>query len=183
MSLFNLFGGGDETSSSSSTVQTTTTQNAATFATNGGVSNSSTVNGSNNWTQFNNETVSDDVAIRAMDNVLTMGQDALLFGADAQRQAYGFASDSQKTALSFADAQVKGANATTQAAVGSVNDLFTKALTFGSKQTGVAIDSLSQSASMLDNAYKDAKGVLSNQTIVIALVAGAIVLVFALKKK
>lgn len=184
MSFLNLFGG-DKSESSSTTTQTTTTQNAATFATEGGTAVTNNVNGNGNTSNFSiyNENLSDDVAIRAMDNMLTMGQDALLFGHDAQKQAYGFASESQKSSLQFADAQVQRSNALTNSAIGGARDAYESALAYGSRQTGIAIDSLTKQSTQLDKAYADAKGVLSQNVVMFAIGAGVLVLYFATRKK
>ena len=179
---------GSSSSSSSTTSQTTNAINPQ-MATDNGSFASSAIAGGNLSQVINNTTLDKDVAIRAMDNNLTMGQDALLFGNDALRQSFAFggkaldfAQTSQSNSLAFAGAQTSQANATTQQAIGATSTAYTKALDFGAKQTAVALDSLSQSASMIDTAYKDAKGVLGTNVILVAIGAGVLVMYFALRK-
>ena len=174
--------------STSTTSQTTNAINPVVVADNGGLAFSNVAGGNISQT-VNNTTLDKDVAIRAMDNVLTMGQGSLLFGANAQQQAYAFggkvldfAQTSNQDTLAFAGNQTAAANATTQTAIGATSAAYNKALDFGAKQTAVALDSLSQSASMIDTAYKDAKGVLGTNVILVAIGAGVLVMYFALRK-
>lgn len=194
--FLNLFGGND-TQTSSSTTENITSITPTVIAGGGSSAVSAVANGPGDI----NITSSDPtVAMHAMDTTLTAAQDALLFGADAQRQAYGFgtkvldfaqtsnrdalsfADSSNRATMAFADAQVKAANTTTQSAIGEAATAYQKALAFGSQQTGVALDALAGSAQMIDTAYKDAKGVLSSQVIMLAIAAGVAVMYFALKK-
>jgi|GEM_PF-3055124 hypothetical protein len=189
-----LFGGGGDGGSTSSTTQTTTNQNPVSFATNGAESSATAINGSNNNVNQSFVNMDASVANHAMDNMLTSNQDSLLFAHDAQVQAYKFASDSQASSqafaaasnaqtMSFAKAQTDAANAMTVTAVGNAKDALTEALNYGAKQTGVALDALAGSAAQINTAYADAKGVLSTKVIMVAMVAGAVVLVMALQRK
>jgi hypothetical protein len=179
--------------SSSSTSQTTNAINPVVVADNGSFSVSGVAGGS--LTQnITNNSLDKDVAIRAMDNTLTATQDALLFGNDAMRQSYAFVGDQtaqitafagQQTAqaYSFADASNQASKATSVAAINSAGSSMDKALAFGAKQTSVALDSLSQSADRIDTAYKDAKGVLSTNVILVAIAAGVVIVYFAMGRK
>lgn len=193
MSFLNLFGGGDSTSSTSTTNNTQTNQrlDPTTIATGNGFALSTTTNGDGNYTTNNITTLDAGLASHGYDTILTATQDALLFGANAEKNSYGFATHaldaslgfaatSNATTMAFADAQVKTSNATTASALGSANDAFTKALSFGSHQTGVALDALAGSAHMIDTAYKDAKGVLGTNVILVGIGAVVLVLYFAL---
>lgn len=185
MSFFGgLFDSSDNrSSSSSSTTQTTNNINPFTFAGSQGVSVSSVNTGGGYVTNnVSNTTLDGDVAIHAMDNMLTSNQDSLLFAHDAQKQAYGFASGVNDTAFSFASATNKDANATTRAAMGSAESSMDKALAFGSRQTAVALDALAGSATMIDTAYKDAKGVLGTNVILAGMGAVVLVMFFAFRK-
>jgi len=180
---------GSSSTSSSTTSQTTNAINPVTIADNGSLS-SSIVSGGNVNQTINNTTLDADVANRALDNMLTMGQDALLFGANSQQQAYGFgtnvldfAANSNNATLAFAGAQTSQANATTTAALGATGAAYGRALDFAGQQTAVALDSLSESADRIDTAYKDAKGVLGTNVILFAMGAGVLVIYFALRKK
>lgn len=174
--------------STSTTSQTTNAINPVVVADNGSLSSSNVVGGNLNQT-INNTTLDGAVATRALDNMLTMGQDALLFGHDAQKQAYGFgtqvldfAQTNNTNTLAFAGAQTSQANATTQTAIGATGAAYTRALDFAGKQTAVALDSLSESADRINVAYKDAKGVLGTNVILVAIGAGVLVMYFALRK-
>lgn len=183
MSFLNLFGGGDSASSSSSTTQTTNNINPFTYAGSQGVSTSGVITGNGDITNnITNTTLDGDVAIHAMDNMLTSNQDSLLFAHDAQQQAYKFSSGVNDTAFSFASATNKDANATTRAAMDSVGTTMDKAFSYGAKQTAVALDALAGSATMIDTAYKDAKGVLGTNVILAGMGAVVLVLFFALRK-
>lgn len=175
-------------STDSRTSQTNTAINPIAFADNGGVSTNGVING--NGSIYNTVTTLDgQLATRALDNMLTMGQDALLFGSDAQRQAYksnaatlDFAQTSNENTIKFANTQTKASAETAATAVKSAELSMTKALDFGAKQTAVALDSLTKSANMIDGAYKDAKGVLSTNVIMAGIGAGVLVMFFALRK-
>lgn len=180
---------GSSSTSSSTTSQTTNAINPVTIADNGSLS-SSIVSGGNVNQTINNTTLDADVANRALDNMLTMGQDSLLLASDSQRQAYGFgtnvlnfAANSNNSTLAFAGEQTAQANATTATAIGATGAAYTNALAFAGKQTAVALDSLSESADRIDTAYKDAKGVLGTNVILFAMGAGVLVIYFALRKK
>lgn len=180
-------------SSTSSTSQTTQAINPVALASDNATAVNAVVNGSGNSQVLNVTTLNADVANHAMDTALTATQDALLFGADAQKQAYGFAAQSNAATLAFADASnaatlnfasttSNAAQKTAQTAIGSAETAYQRALTFGSEQTGVALDALAQSSKMIDTAYKDAKGVLGTNVILVGIGATVIVLYLALKK-
>lgn len=200
MSFLGLFGGNDSTSTTNTT-QYNTQMDGAAQAYSQGVAVNGAVNGSGSLVQnISNTTLDGQVAISAMDHMLTSNQDSLLFASDAQKQAYGFgnnvlsfatannnavlqfASDSNATTTAFATAQTQAANAQTSAAIGTASDAMTQALKFGSQQTGVALDALAGSAAMIDTAYKDAKGVLGTNVIMMGIGATVLVLYFALRK-
>lgn len=171
------------------TTTTTTSTNKqfdqTNFATGNGTAVSSFADGNGNTFNNNITTLNADVANRAMDNMLTMGQDALLFGHDAQKQAYGFATGESNRAFSFASAANEAANATTVSAIGSASSSMDKALAFGVKQTSVALDSLSQSANMIKDSYADAKGrgALTDWMLMGAIAVAGLIAVVAVWKK
>lgn len=172
---------GSSSSSSSTTSQTTNAINPVVIADNGSLSVSGVAGGNLNQI-INNTTLDKDVAIRAMDNVLTSNQDSLLFANDAMRQSYKFATGVNDTAFSFAGDTNKAANATSVKAMDSASATMDKAFAFGAKQTAVALDALADSATMIDTAYKDAKGVLGTNVILAGMGAVVLVLFFALRK-
>jgi hypothetical protein len=93
---------------------------------------------------------------------LNFGADALTgaFGAvdKSQTKAFNFAADALTGAYGFANsAAVQSANAQADALTTAQNAL-AGALSFGGKQTAVALDSLNQSANLVKDAYADAKG-------------------------
>ena len=171
-------------SSSSSTSQTTNAINPVVVADNGSLAVSGVAGGNLSQT-INNTTLDADVAGKSLDNMLTMGQDALLFGHDAQKQAYGFARASQADTFSFANAQTQATNATSMKAIDSAGSSMDKALAFGARQTGVALDSLSTSADMIKDAYADAKGrgALTDWMLMGAIGVAGLIAVVAVWKK
>lgn len=182
--LGGLFGDSQSNSTStSSTTQITNSVNPTLYVGAQGVGTSSVLNG-DGWISNNitNTTLDGEVAIRAMDNMLTMGQDSLLFASDAQRQGYAAAASATAQGYSFATAANKAANATTIEALDSASGSMDKALAFGAKQTATALDALAGSAQMIDTAYKDAKGVLGTNVILVGIGATVLVLYFALRK-
>lgn len=168
-------------SSSSSTSQTTNAINPVVVADNGGFS-SSAVAGGDLTQNITNTTLDGDVAKRAMDNMLTMGQDALLFGSDSQKQAYAFSTGVNQQAFSFAGSANAAASAAQSAALGSAQSSMNRAFEFGANQTGVALDSLSESANMIKDAYADAKGrgALTDWMLMGAIGLAGLVAIFAI---
>lgn len=201
-------------SSSTNTSQTTQAINPVALARDNATAVNGVVNGNGSLTQ-NITTLNADVANHAMDTTLTATQDALLFGANAEKNAYGFA-DAQSArvlnfasanndatmsfarasndatlasaraqnaaSLSFATAQTTAAQTTAQKSIDSASSAYQDALQYGARQTGVALDALAGSASMIDTAYKDAKGVLGTNVILVGIGATVLVLYFALRK-
>lgn len=168
-------------SSSSSTSQTTNAINPVVIADNGGFSSSAVVGGNLDQT-INNTTLDGDVAMRAMDNTLTATQDALLFGSDAMRQSYTFSTGVNQQAFSFANSANSAASSAQSAALGSAQSSMNRAFEFGANQTGVALDSLSQSANMIKDAYADAKGrgALTDWMLMGAIGLAGVVAIFAI---
>ena len=188
MSLLGMLFGDTSSSSnsSSSTTQTTNNINPLTYAGSQGVSVSSVNTGGGYVTNnVSNTTLDGDVAIHAMDNMLTSNQDSLLFAHDAQKQAYGFASGVNETAFSFANASNQAANATSTAAISSASSSMDKALSFGAKQTSVALDALAGSANMIKDSYADAKGrgALTDWMLMGAIGVAGLIAVVAVWKK
>lgn len=204
MSLLGLLFGDNESSSNSSSSTTQTTNNVNPFVAAGsqGVSVSSVNTGGGFVTNnVSNTTLDGEVAVRAMDNMLNMGQDGLLFGANAMQQSYKFAdaqnskafaladnsmmfaADASNAAYAFSNATQRAANATTSAAMGSAQDSMFAALNYGSKQTSVALDSLSQSANMIKDSYADAKGrgALTDYMLMGAIAGAVLIAVYAIK--
>lgn len=188
MSWGNLFGGGDTSEVSSTTTQVNTAINPMTAASNG-TAVSGVVNGNNSSVTNNVTTLDAQLAGHVVDSMLTATQDALLFGHDSQKQAYAFggkvldfAAYNNDSTMAFANQQTKQSHATSVAAIDSASNSMDKALAFGARQTGVALDSLSKSATMIDTAYKDAKGVLGTNVILVGIGATVLVLYFALRK-
>jgi hypothetical protein len=172
---------GSSSSSSSTTSQTTTAINPVVIADNGSLSVSG-VAGGNLSQVVNNTTLDADVANHAMDNMLTSNQDSLLFANDAMRRSYKFSTGVNDSAFAFAGETNKSANATSAKAMDSASATMDKAFAYGSKQTAVALDALAGSATMIDTAYKDAKGVLGTNVILAGMGAVVLVLFFALRK-
>lgn len=184
---------GGSSSSSSLTSQTNTAINPIAFADNGSVATNTVNTGSGSVTN-NISTLDGALAGHALDNMLTLSQDAFLFGSDQSHQAYGFAThaldsslsfanQSNQNTLAFAGAQTAAANANASTANANASAAYKSALDFGGKQTAVALESLSESANMINTAYKDAKGVLGTNVILVAIGAGVLVMYFALRKK
>ncbi len=161
-------------SSTSSTSQSTTAINPVSLARDNATSVSGVVNGDGNT--FNVTTLNAEVANKAMDTVLTSQENTLLFAANAEKNSYGFASRALDSSYAFADAQAKASQTTTMSAIESTGDAYDKALKFGSLQTGVALDALSESANMIKDSYADAKGRgAMTDYLLFAAIAGALV--------
>lgn len=175
---------GSSSTSSSTTSQTTNAINPVVIADNGSLSVSG-VAGGNLSQVVNNTTLDADVATRAMDNMLTSNQDSLLFANDAMRQSYGFAKGVNDTAFGFADATNKSANATSAKALDSAGASMDKALAFSARTTGVALDSLSESANMIKDSYADAKGrgAMTDYLLMAAIGGALLVAMYAVRKK
>ena len=190
MSFLNLFGGGDSPETNNFTDESMRFTDSGSYARDNAIAINFAPVGENNTLTNNITTLDGDVARYAMDTALTATQDALLFGANAEKNAYDFAGQSLNFAaasnaatMAFAGAQTQAANATTKSAIDSTATAYQKALAFGSQQTGVALDALAGSAAMIDTAYKDAKWVLGTNVILVGIGATVLVLYFALRKK
>lgn len=186
--FLNLFGG-NESSSSTTNTQTTTSINPNAFIRGNGTAVNNSVSGSNNSIFTTVNSLDADFGRYAIDANVAVTSEAFLFADRAQDKAYtfggkvlDFAQTSNQDTLAFAGKQTAEANATTQTAIGATSAAYNKALDFGAKQTAVALDSLSQSSSMLNTAYKDAKGILGTNVILVAIGAGVLVMYFALRK-
>lgn len=170
-------------SSSSSTSQTTQAINPSAAADGNATAVSGVVNGDGN--SFSVTTLNADVANHAMDTVLTAQENSLLFAANAEKNSYGFASAAMDSSFAFADAQAKASQTTTASAIKSTGDAYEKALKFGSQQTGVALDALSESANMIKDSYADAKGrgAMTDYLLFAAIAGALVVAAYAVRKK
>ena len=128
--------------------------------------------------KFSADTVkqSFDFAGKSLDKTLD-------FSTKQSDKTLAFAQHENDQTLAFATQQTAAANQQTAAAFTSANDAYKKALDFSGHQTGQALDALAGSAKLIDGAYKDAKGVLGKEVIMVAMFAGVAIIYFALKHK
>ena len=118
-----------------------------------------------------------DAGVQALTSALGFGKSALTAAANAQTDALAFAESNSKANNTMAY------NVLTDA-LSSNNSTLKTAFSFADKQTGRAFDSLSQTETLVANAYADAKGrgALTDKILIGTIAAMALVAFTALNK-
>lgn len=118
-----------------------------------------------------------EVVTNGISQALGFGKDALKVAANANSDALAFAESNAKSSSSQAYAFAGDSLSASKAA-------FNNSLAFADKQTGRAFDSLSETESLVANAYADAKGrgALTDKILIGAIACMAVVALMAVSK-